>query len=196
MPVEVRDRAESMDRYWYFLVDAITIALVIALMSRSGVPAPEVGLQLEGWKSNVVIGIAAGIVTVLIESLVARFPSDAISRNATDYLRRGRVSFWVFVFFSGAFAEELWIAFCLVAMRTTGHTVITSIAATALVFGAVHFTYRFGALAVAIKGAASALLFLWCGSLIPMFVFHFTGNLGTLYWLRRAGGQPSRAATG
>ena len=176
-----------MDRYWYFLVDAITIAFVMVLMSRSGVPAARVGLQAARWKSNVAIGIAAGIVIVLIQSLIARFLSNGISGNATDYLRRGRVLFWVFVFFSGAFAEELWIAFCVVATRTAGYSVTTSIVATALVFGAVHFTYRFGALAVAIKGAASALLFLWCGSLIPMFIFHLIGNLGSLYWLRRPG---------
>jgi membrane protease YdiL (CAAX protease family) len=190
MPVEVRDKAESADRYWYFIVDAITIAFVIALMLRNGIPAARVGLRLEQWKSDLVIGVAAGVVIVLFQSLLGRFFPNAVSGSAADHYRRRSVRLWVFVFLSGAFAEEFWIAFCLVMLGAAGHSAVMSVVATAVVFGVVHFTYRFGAVAVAIKGAASALLFLWCGSLIPMFLFHFIGNLGSLYWLRRVA-QPS-----
>jgi membrane protease YdiL (CAAX protease family) len=185
MPVDVRDRAESTDRYWYFLVDALTIAFVITLMSRNSVPAAWVGLRLERWRSNVVIGIAAGIVTVLIQGLLVRFFPNAGSGEAIDYLRRGGILLWVLIFSVGAFAEELWLALCLVMLRAVGHSAVISIAATAVVFGAVHFTYRFGAVAVAIKGAVSGLVFLWSGSLIPMFLFHFIGNLGSVYFARR-----------
>src|ERR1700691_4442485 len=160
MPVEVRDKAESTDRYWYFIVDAITIAFVIALMSWNGIPAARVGLRPEQWKSNVIIGVAAGIVSVLFQSLLARFFPNAVPGSAADHYRRRSVRLWVFVFFSGAFAEEFWIAFCLVMLRAAGHSAVMSVVATAVVFGAVHLTYRFGVVAVAIKGAASALLFL------------------------------------
>jgi membrane protease YdiL (CAAX protease family) len=87
-------------------------------------------------------------------------------------------------FFSGAFAEELWIAFCVATFIATGHSNTLSVLTTSVVFGATHFEYRFGALAVVMYGAVSALLFLWLGSLIPMFLFHFIGNLGSLYWAR------------
>jgi membrane protease YdiL (CAAX protease family) len=193
MPVEVRDKAESTDRYWYFIVDAITIAFVIALMLRNGIPAARVGVRLAQWKNNVVVGVAAGIVSVLFQSLLTRFFPNAVSGSTVDHYRRRSVTLWVFVFVSGAFAEEFWIAFCLVTLRAAGHSAVISVVATAVVFGAVHFTYRFGAIAVAIKGAASALLFLLCGSLIPMFLVHFIGNLGSLYWLRAA--QPSAPPT-
>jgi hypothetical protein len=190
MPVEVRVKAESTDRYWYFIVDAITIAFVIALMLWNGIPAVRVGLRLEQWKNNVVIGVAAGILSALLQSLLAKSFPNAVSGSAVDHYRRQSVRLWVFVFFSGAFAEEFWIALCLVMLRAAGRSAVMSVVATAVVFGAVHFTYRFGVVATAIKGAASALLFLWCGSLIPMFLFHFIGNLGGLYWLRRVA-QPS-----
>ena len=61
-------------------------------------------------------------------------------------------------------------------------------AITVIVFAAVHYGYRLGGvIAIAMKGVVSALLFLWGGSLIPMFLFHFIGHLGSLYWARRAG---------
>lgn len=193
MPIAVRDRAESADRYWYFLVDAITVAFVIALMSRNSVPPASVGLRMEQWRSGLAIGMAAGIVVVLIQYLLVKFFPNATSGNATDYLRRRSIALWMSVFSLGAFAEEFWIALCLVAMRMNGHSLGMAIAVTASVFGAVHLSYRFGALAVAMKGAASGLIFIWCGSLIPMFLFHFMGNLGSLYWARHpANGPPSR----
>jgi membrane protease YdiL (CAAX protease family) len=187
MPAEVRDRAESVDRYLYFVMYALTAGFVAFLMLRNGVPAPSVGLQLEHWRSNVAIGTSAGALLVLLQSLIVRFLPEGAQPKTTDRFQRRSVGLWVFVFFVGTFAEEFWIAFCLVAMRTAGYSAVMSIAATAVVFGAVHLAYGFGgALAVALKGAISALLFLWCGSLIPMFLFHFIGNLGNLYWLRRS----------
>lgn len=191
MPPEVRDKAESADRYWYFLTDALIVMSVIALMSWNRVSAASVGLRLEGWRGGIALGILAGILLVLIQGLLVKSFPKAGAGEATDYLRRGGSSVWVLIFLAGAFAEELWIAFCLVVLRLAGHSMLMSIAATAVVFGAVHLTYRTGAVAVAVKGAVSALLFFWCGSLIPMFLFHFIGNLGSLYWLRRAGGAPA-----
>ncbi|MGB6510055.1 MAG: CPBP family intramembrane glutamic endopeptidase, partial [Xanthobacteraceae bacterium] len=100
--------------------------------------------------------------------------------------RRRPVSLSVGIFLAGAFSEELWIAFCLVVLKSTGHSTLSCVGLTAIVFGIVHYQYHFsGAFAVALKGAASALLFLWSGSLVATFSWHFVGNLGSLYIARR-----------
>ena len=56
---------------------------------------------------------------------------------------------------------------------------------TVIVFAAMHYAYGFGGtVAVATKGSVSALLFLHYGSLVVTFLFHFVGNMGSLYWNR------------
>ena len=185
MPVEVRDKAESLDRYFYFLIDALTIGFVAILMVRNHIPMAHVGVRLQNWKSDVLHGIAAGGLLITLQCLLARLlPRKKPLPNTDRYARRS-VGFWVCALFVGALAEEFWIAFCIVAMRATGHSVSVSVYVTAVVFGTIHLSYGYlGALSVAAKGATSALLFLWWGALIPMFLFHFSGNLGSLYWIR------------
>ena len=113
------------------------------------------------------------------------------------HVRRGSVALWVLIFLAGAFSEELWIAFCLAVLITALHSTFLSVAITVIVFAAVHYGYRLGGvIAIAMKGVVSALLFLWGGSLIPMFLFHFIGNLGSLYWARRAAGPPVSVSGG
>jgi uncharacterized SAM-binding protein YcdF (DUF218 family) len=57
---------------------------------------------------------------------------------------------------------------------------------TAGVFGLLHFGYRLGGiLMMASYAAMSGLLFVLRCSLLPLFLFHFIGNVGVLYWTRR-----------
>lgn len=187
MPRVTQEKAEKADRYWYFIVDAITIAFVVGLMLWNGVQPSRTGLHLGNWKEGVSVGIAAGAFRLLlIGTLVKAFPWAAPDRKGPHRLWTGSISLWATTFLSGAFSEELWIAFCLFALTASGHSMVASVLLTAGVFGAVHFEYRLGAVATAMYGCVSALLFLWLHSLIPMFLFHFIGNMGSLYWARKA----------
>ncbi len=187
MPVAVRDKAESLDRYFYFVMYALTAGFVAGLMLRSDVRAARVGLRVEHWRSNVAIGIAASALLVLMQGLMDRLLPKGGQPKTTDRFQRRSVGLWVLLFLIAAFVEEFWIAFCLVSMTATGHSGTISVTATAVVFGVVHLAYRLsGALSVTVRGVISALLFLWLGSLIPMVLFHFMGDLGNLYWLRRS----------
>jgi hypothetical protein len=175
---------EKFERYARFLVDAFVFGLIAILISKTGVSATQAGLRIENWRRNVSIGIAAGILLIATQSLFIGL-SPINPRSPFVYaVRRGSVGLWVLIFIVGAFAEELWIAFCLVVLKTTWHSEVVYVCATVIVFAAVHYTYRWGVFAVAIKGTISCLLFLWCGSLIPTFLYHFIGNLGSLYWCR------------
>lgn len=185
LPPEVREKSEAVSRYLSFLVDALIVGLIVALSRRISLRASTVGLHLTDWKSNAAIGIISGILLVLAQRfLLISFPVNP-QHPFTSRIRRGAIPLWAFILVTGAFSEELWIAFCLVALRVTGYSSALSVLMIAVVFAAAHYSYRFwGALAVALKGSISALLFLHYGSLFVTFFFHFVGNLGSLYWNR------------
>lgn len=186
MSLDVRERAERVDVYCYFFMYALTAGFVASLMSHYGVRPSQVGLRLEQWRGNAVIGFAAGALLVLIQAWIAKFIPEGAPLPTTDRFQRKSVGLWLKVLLAGAPVEELWIAFCLVSMRLTGYSAIASVTATVVVFGVVHIGYGFyGASSVSAKSVPSAVLFLWRGSLIPMFLYHFIGNLGILYRLRR-----------
>ena len=190
MPEEVRDRAESTDRYVFFIRDGSAVALLVALMSWQSLPAARVGIQLANWKRNTAISLTTGLLLVAIQSVVIRFFPDSPFKFGTDWLRRRSLAFGVSADLLGSFTEEFWIAFCLVAFRTTDHSAALAVAVTAAVFGALHYQYRLGgALSIATLGVVSATLFLRTGSLLTSFLFHFVGNLGSLYWVRRGKAQ-------
>ena len=188
VPTELVERAELIDRYMLFVRDFLTISFVVVLISRQSVPAARVGLGLHGWKGNVEIGIAAGLARVAMISTLNIFVPALRQNSTANYMRMGTTMFWCLSILVGAFAEEFWIAVCLVLFRMTAYPASLSIALTAIIFGAMHFHHRFGgALAIAMTGAISCLLFLWTGSLITTCLFHLLGNLGVLFWARVGG---------
>lgn len=185
MPQELQDRADAMTRRLNFLVDALTVASIALLAHRISRDPASFGLQLTDWKRHVLVGVTAGILLIAAQGLmVRRVPVDP--RHAfTHGVRKGSPLLWVFIFISSAFSEELWIAFCLIVLRPATHSAAISIGMTVVVFAAMHYSYRFwGAVAVAVKGTISAILFLHFGSLIVTFFYHLVANLGSLYWNR------------
>lgn len=185
MPPEVRERSETVSRYLNFLVDALIVGLVFVLLRRTSLGTTSLGFHLSNWMRNAAIGIFAGVLLVLTQRLLLNSIPINPEHPFTSRVRKGSISLWVLLLMAGAFSEELWIAFCLVTLKSAGHSSGLSVLLTCMVFAAEHYSYRFwGVLAVALKGIISALLFLHYGSLFVTFFFHFVGNLGSLYWNR------------
>jgi membrane protease YdiL (CAAX protease family) len=185
MPQELQDTADAVTRYLSFFVDALILISIAIWAHRISLDPARLGLQLADWKRHVLTGATVGILLIAAQGLmVRRVPIDP--RHAFTYrVRKGSPLLWVFLLASGAFSEELWIAFCLIVLRPTMHSAAISVAMTIVVFAAMHYSYGFwGALAVAVKGTVSAILFLHFGSLLVTFFYHFVGNLGSLYWNR------------
>lgn len=192
MPHDVREKAEKVDRYLWPLRNLFTIVPIIILMHYQSVPAAVIGLRLDFWQLNVALGVSTGLLLVVIQGLLRRRLMAAEKENDLDVAdehTRGPASLWLLIFLFGAFSEELWLAFCLVALRSTNHSITFSILLTAITISLVHFPYRLGAFATASLGAVSGILFLWRGSLLPSFLFHFIGNIGALYWARQGPGR-------
>lgn len=185
MPPEVLERSEAVGRYLSFLVDALIVGLILALSRKTSLGAAAIGLHLRDWKSNAAVGIFAGVLLVITQRILLNSIPVNPEHPFTCKVRRGPIPLWMLILLAGAFSEELWIAFCLVTLKSAWHSSALSVLLACMVFAAAHYSYRFwGALAVALKGVISALLFLHYGSLFVTFFFHFIGNLGSLYWNR------------
>lgn len=186
MPREMLEaRAKAFRRYSNFLGQAMVVGSIAVLAARNSISPSRMGLRLGAWQVSVAVGVAAGLLLVGAQALVVRMASLGPRPPFAYQARRGSAALWVVVYVSGAFAEELWIAFCIVVFLAAGYPAAFAVAATMVVFGWVHGSYgAAGAAAAAVKGTASALLFLWSGSLVPMVLYHFIGNLGSLYWAR------------
>jgi membrane protease YdiL (CAAX protease family) len=187
LPPQLVERAGSIDRYILLLRDVLTISFVAVFMFLQSVPAKLVGLRLDQWKSNVAIGVAAGVLHIALAGVLSPLVPAPSNMPAVAYLRKGSTPLWIFLLLIGAFAEEFWIALCLVVFRETGYLAGVAVLFTAVVYGAMHFGYHFGgALALAMMGAISCLLFLWTGSLFTTCLFHCIRNLGILHRLRQS----------
>lgn len=186
MPPELIERTQHIDRYVVTIRNAMIVGLLAVLIAHQSLPAARVGLHLNGWLLNILIGVFAGLSVVTLQGMVWKFLPSLNQNPNNPELRSGPVWFWIVSTLFGAFAEELWIAVCIVVLIQTSHSIRASVLVTAIVFGLLHFGYRFGGiLAIASYGAISGWLFVWRGSLLPLFLFHFVGNLGVLYWARR-----------
>ncbi len=185
MSEELLEKAERIDRYMLIPRDALAVSLISLFMYWQSLSIFRVGLQLDNWKISVAMGSAAGLMRAGLASAVnVSFPAVRRGPNK-DYMRRGSLLLWVPSLLLGAFAEELWIAICLVSFMESAYPIGASVGLTVIAFGAIHFRYGFWAAAgIAMVGVFYCLLFLWTRSLIATCLFHFIGNLGVLYWSR------------
>ena len=142
------------------------------------------------WKPSVcpqvlAVGIAAGTLRIVAQRLMLTRVSIDPEDHFTWEVQRGSLLLWSFIFAVGAFAEELWIAVCMVTLTAAGHGAAASVVMTIVVFALAHHHYGFwGAIGASAMEIPSPLMFLHYRSLIPLFFFHLIGNLGSIYWHR------------
>ena len=144
----------------------------------------DIGLNVGGWCWNLLIGIGVSFLPLGLQAFYRRlYPLPDMKDKS---LAGESTANWILSQLLSVLAEELWMAFCLVSLIRTGHSAIVAVIVTAFVFGALHFQYRSGAVGTALYGAVSSFLFLWRGSLLPSYLFHYIGNMGSFYWARYA----------
>jgi membrane protease YdiL (CAAX protease family) len=187
MPTEVLTRAERVDQLVWPFQHATILGLVILLMVYQKVSATQVGIHKDRWQLSLALGITVGLLLVAMQGLIWKVVPSVMAQREEFENARGSAIIWCANYMVGAFTEELWLVFCLVALLRAGYPLPVAILVPSIAFGSAHFSYRWGALAVAIKGSFSCFLFLATGSFFAPYFFHFLGNVGSLYWaLRRA----------
>jgi membrane protease YdiL (CAAX protease family) len=183
---EVAQRVEKFGRYVLWLRHGLVVAMVLGLAVNQSLQFSQIGLRLDGWLRNSLIGIVAALLPLGLQGFFRRlYPLPDIRDKP---LAAEPTANWILSQLFSVFAEELWLAFCVVSLIRAGHSTTIAVLLPATVFGALHYQYRAGAIATGVYGA----LFLWRGSLLPPYLFHFIGNIGAFYWARRGGALARR----
>jgi len=188
MPAEISEQMARVGRYMLLFIDISVGGLVVLMMRRHSVGAADLGLRAARWGFYLSLGCALGLSGAGLQVLLLNLISRAGRGLKGHYTQQGSASFWIMRFTVGAFAEELWRAFCLFAFLQTGHRISFAVVLTAIAFAAGHNVRSIGGvLGVVTVGLGLALLFVNTGSLVAVFAAHLTANLGGLYNLRRGG---------
>jgi len=192
MPPEILRRAERVDQLVWPLQHATIFGLVILLMTHQKVSAAQVGIYEDRWQISLLLGVTAGLLLVVMQGLIWKVVPSVMAARGEFENTRGSAILWCANYMVGAFTEELWLVFCLVALLKGGFSIPMAVMVPSIAFGSAHFTYRLGALVTMILACFSCLLFLATRSLFAPYFFHFIGNLGVLYWARRRAAQLHR----
>lgn len=190
MPPEVAQRAERIGQYVLWLRHGLVLAFVLGTVALQSLAFSQIGLRLDGWQLNTLIGVGAGALQVGLQRLFWRL-RPLPNANDKRLAAQPRAN-WILSQVFSVLAEELWLAFCVVSLVRAGHSALVAVLLPATVFGALHYQYGVGAIETGGYGAISASLFLWRGSLMPPYLFHFIGNIGALYWARRRAAHSRR----
>lgn len=189
MPPELAPRAQEIGRYVLWLRSGLVVLIVLGFAAEQSIRFSDIGLNVGGWRWNLLIGIGVGFLPLGFQTFYQRLyilpdmKDKSLAGESTDS--------WILSQLFSVLAEELWMAFCLVSLIRTGHSALVAVTLTAVVFGAMHVQYRSGAIGTALYGAVSSCLFLWRGSLLPSYLFHYIRNMGSLYWARRTSNRTS-----
>jgi hypothetical protein len=190
-PPEFVLKVRKVDRYVDTVRDLLLLLVILHLAMRQSLGFAQIGLHLNGWPLNIAIGIAASLIQTGIRYFVMRLLPPRERQSLNSRLLDWPVVHWIGHNLLSVLAQEVWIAFCVLALVRTGHSVAVSLVLVGAFFGASHFEYGFfGAFPTAFGGIASASLFLWRGSLLPSYTFHLIGNMVSLYIARQASRTP------
>lgn len=172
-----------VDLFWYALVSAVYLAIMILAMKRTGQSLGSIGItRVDKWR-NVALGLVLSAIYVGVTSLSGTFAGFSASL-AYGFILHAIVGFS---------QEVVWRGY--VQTRLTAKAgFIKGLVATALLFGLWHFPIRYfqysgvalEALADIFVGFPSSLLLgyimLKSQNIIPSSIFHLFANLSTLMW--------------
>jgi hypothetical protein len=148
------------------------------------IPFSQIGLTLRGWQRNVLIGICAGSLELVFQRFLLR--DHLQGDDDKRWPAAEPAADWILSQMFSVLAEEMWLALCTVSLIQAGHWTVIAVLLSAAVFGALHYRYRTNAIVTGMYGAVSVSLFLWRGSVLPFWLFHYARNMGSFYWARRA----------
>jgi hypothetical protein len=187
MPRQLALRSNRIDNlYGLWIRDALLLLMVLSFAIYHSVSFSQLGLHLKDWQWNFLIGIGASFFQLGLQAIALKLTRSKRRVLEDPRLLEGSAVQWTFSNIVSVLAQEIWIAFCYVTLRQTGHSAVTSVLLVGSIFGVAHFQYKLGALATAFYGVAFTSLFLWRNSLIPSLVIHYLGNISSLFLARRS----------
>jgi membrane protease YdiL (CAAX protease family) len=178
LPSDVEYRAAVL----HALLAQGMLATILWQLSRHTLPSMEMGLHVS--RLAVGIGIAAGSGWLLFCALVLTTLRPTREVLAKHRAVRWPWQFWMSLSVSSAIVEEVWRAFCLLALSQLGHGAVVCV--TAIAFGMAHIRPTARAIFATAFGIFAAWLFLATRSVWPNIVAHGIVNVGLFFLIRLA----------
>src|SRR5437660_9623909 len=101
MPPEILQRVQSINYYIEPIRNVLTVGLLSALIAHQCIPLATIGLHLNGWLLNTVIGTFAGLMRVALQGMVWKFLPSLNKNRLRPELRDGPAQFWILAFLIG-----------------------------------------------------------------------------------------------
>jgi hypothetical protein len=178
MPPDVAQRAAREGLIAPFVAIVMLAFSTWWLISRNGMALTAVGMNSAGWRTALGVGVLAGFAWLALYVFVLIGFRPGKDRLAQHLLLQHAVFYWIPLGVSAAAVEEVWRAFCLVALASQGP--IISVAVTSVASGWGHPHPRARLLSTTIFAIYSAELFLRTRSLWTTISAHAIVNIGTL----------------
>lgn len=183
MPTEMEDQAEAADRVALFVSQLLLLVIVVLVMRGSRISPYEIGITVENWKSALATGALLGLVSLCLIKLVTA-PSEMLRKEAESH---GPATTWFGLILLGSTSNEVWRAFCVVALIRLDLPAWLAVAIAALFFATsecLHFSVA-RAFGRATVGGIAGFLFVYTGSLLAPFAMSLIVGLTNLIQIRR-----------
>lgn len=182
MPPDIEDKAERAGKAILFGVQGVLLATLSILAWSSCLTLETLEFRSDGWRQAFTPGILAGsgwLTSYLVVLVVFRPTAVHFARHLPA---RSDFSFWLALSLSSAFVEEIWRAFCLVALAAQGNVVATIV--TTGTFGLAHARPCGRAISATLFAIYAAWLFLTVKSLWATVFTHALVNIGVFFLIR------------
>jgi hypothetical protein len=184
MPSEMEDQAEAADRVALLVRKLLLLVIVLLVMRGSPISPYEIGITVDNWKSALAMGVLLSLFFLCLVKLVNASP-EMLRKEAES---RGSVAAWFGLILLGSFSNEVWRAFCVVALIRLHSPVSLAVAIAALFFAVtecLHFSVA-RALGTVTVGCVAGFLFVYTGSLLAPLAMSVIVGLTNLIQIRRA----------
>lgn len=172
MPPEVQERAEAANRA-VLLLNYLTLLTVGALLLHgSSISVDTLGLNTNGWKSAIALGVFMSFLSV---STIGLMPPEVLRKEQEA---RGPLTMWCGIRALESFSVEFWRALCIVSLIRLDFSAWIAVLITVLAYQAPCLvTSTATAVGATTFGAVAGFLFVKTGSLLaPLTMSLITGG--------------------
>jgi hypothetical protein len=178
MPTSVEQQAAREARIAPFVAVPTLVLSVCCLIWWTGLSLASIGVSSVDWIQATVVGVTAGLCWLAgYVFLLSVFPPRK-EQLGEHVLLQHSVQSWIPLGVASAIVEEVWRAFCLIALGDQAPVI--GVAATSVAAGWAHWHPPARAVSATMFGVYSAKLFLWTQSLWTTIPAHEIVNLATL----------------
>jgi hypothetical protein len=188
LPQTPRAQEPAKTVSWLVLLatHVILLAVVLALLSRSQIPAEAVGLTTTNWKSAITLAAVLSCVPLSLGVAPQRRGGPGEPEEAEE--SRGPLAAWCGLAVLSSASIELWRTFCIASLVHSDLSPWIAVVIVAIAYGSPQIVTSVAAVAGATTfGTVTGFLFVGTGSLLAPLTMSLIIAGAKLYRIRRVG---------